>query len=43
MEILTLKNESTCWKRNGFDGSVDFTGFQHENGKVFDGRIEEEE
>ena len=22
------------------DGSVDFTGFQHENGKVFDGQIE---
>ena len=25
------------------DGSVDFTGFQHENGKVFDGQIEKEE
>ena len=22
---------------------VDFTGFQHENGKVFDGQIEKEE
>jgi hypothetical protein len=25
------------------DGSVDFTGFQHENGKGFDGQIEKEE
>lgn len=24
------------------DGSVDFTGFQHESGKVFDGQIEKE-
>jgi hypothetical protein len=41
MKISTLKMNSHAEKRMDLlDGIVDFTGFQHESGKVFDGQIE---